>query len=58
MGGDLLRSIPGSNIPQTSSLELQAPLAYNVFSSEELPISHGTCNPNFNTQKDDVGEWY
>jgi hypothetical protein len=58
MGGDLLGSIPGSNIPQTSSLEPQAPLPYSVFPSEELAISHGTFNPDFNTCKDDVGEWF
>jgi hypothetical protein len=60
MGGNILGSIHGSVIPQTSSLDPQMPAPYEFFLTNEESaafIGQNALGPGFNTREDDVAEW-
>ena len=58
MSDAIFGTIPGSSIPQTSSLELD--YAFNFFLPNEEPLLVATedvADPHLNTGRDDVVEW-
>lgn len=58
MGDDFFGAIPGSDIPQTSSLE-PTDYPYGFPSNEQslIMVTQRMANPHSNTGEDDVAEW-